>query len=105
MSRKSNWSLTNTQFCIRSAAIACSLLAGSRLLAANGTNTWTGNSSAFWNNAGNWTGANTPPISGDTLSFGAAGPSGTSLTDDLANNTVLQNILFVTNSAAYSVSG
>ncbi len=53
-----------------------------RALAANGTDTWVGNTSVNWGDA-NWIGANTIPISGDSLDFSAAGTSGLTLTDNL----------------------
>ena len=59
-------------------------LAGfTRLQAANGPDAWTGaGGSANWNTAGNWTGANTPPLAGDSLVFGTIGSIGASLTNN-----------------------
>ena len=52
-------------------------------MAANGADTWVGNTSSSSWSASNWSGTNNPPISGDSLVFGAAGSSGTSLIDNL----------------------
>ncbi len=41
---------------------------------------WVGNTSANWADLANWT---NPPATGDTLEFGAAGSSGTTLSDNL----------------------
>ena len=46
--------------------------------AASGADTWVGNTSVNWAD-GNWSGTNNPPISGDSLIFGAAGSSGLAL--------------------------
>ena len=64
-------------------AVALALLGRPANAATNGADTWVGNTSASWGTGGNWTGANAPPISGDSLIFGAAGSSGTTLTDNL----------------------
>ncbi|HET6249008.1 MAG TPA: autotransporter-associated beta strand repeat-containing protein [Tepidisphaeraceae bacterium] len=71
-------------------ALALAVAAGVSLLcarssqAANGDDTWLGNSSAFWSDGANWNPAtNAPPVSGDSLVFGPAGSSGVNLTDDL----------------------
>ncbi len=61
------------------------LLASHSAQAANGADTWTGES-ATWNTAGNWTGTNTPPISGDSFIFGAAGTGGLLLNNDLTSS-------------------
>jgi fibronectin-binding autotransporter adhesin len=52
---------------------------------AAGTDTWVGNTDANWNTAANWTtsGGSTPPGTGDSLIFGAAGSAGTSLNNDI----------------------
>ena len=47
------------------------------------TDTWTGNTDDTWNTAGNWSGTNLPPSSGDSLIFtSAAGNGGLDLNDD-----------------------
>ncbi len=43
--------------------------------------TWVGNTSALFD-AANWSGTNNPPLTADSLIFGAAGTAGTTLTDD-----------------------
>jgi len=72
--------------------------------AANGLDTWTGGSTPTnWNVAGNWTGANTPPIAGDTLAFG--GTTGLINTNNLAANTAFNGILFNPGAGAFSLFG
>jgi hypothetical protein len=54
------------------------------------TDAWVGNTDADWGTAGNWTfssGAG-PVASGDSLVFGAAGASGTSLNNNLSGLTI-----------------
>jgi autotransporter-associated beta strand protein len=46
--------------------------------------TWTGATNT-WNTVGNWSGTNTPPLSGDSLVFNAAGAGGLTLNNDLTN--------------------
>src|ERR1035437_9409618 len=62
-------------------AAALSTLSGH----AAGTDTWVGNTDANWNTAANWTtsGGSTPPGTGDSLIFGAAGSAGTALNNDM----------------------
>src|ERR1035437_7347449 len=60
--------------------------------AANGADTWVGNTSANFGGA-NWTGANNPPISLDSRVFGAAGTSGTNLNN---NRTALNSVAAIT---------
>jgi autotransporter-associated beta strand protein len=73
--------------------------------AANGTDTWVGNTSGNWADA-NWSGANNPPISGDVIEFGAAGTSGTALIDNLmtAATYSLSGINFDTGAAAFTIA-
>jgi fibronectin-binding autotransporter adhesin len=84
---------------IFSALVAVALSAVSVLAA--GTDTWVGNTSANWNTTGNWTtsGGSTPPANGDSLVFGAAGSSGTSLNNDISSLSVNK---FTFNSGASS---
>ena len=67
---------------VAAAAVAVAL-PGAAARAANGPDTWVGNTSALWSDGTNWSGTNTPPITGDSLVFGAAGTAGTTLKDDL----------------------
>jgi autotransporter-associated beta strand protein len=60
--------------------------------AANGADTWLGNTSINFGDA-NWTGVNNPPLSGDSWLFGVAGTSGTNLNNDL---TALNNVAGIT---------
>ena len=88
------------------AAISTVALLGSHAQAANGADTWTG-ASATWNTGGNWTGANTPPISGDSLVFGAAGAGGTTLTDNLTTGTstwTVAGITFNSGASAFTIT-
>lgn len=69
------------------------------------TETWTG-ATATWNSAGNWTGTNLPPISGDSLIFGAAGAGGTTLNNDLTSATfTIDGITFSSGASAYTIGG
>ena len=61
--------------------------------AANGVDTWVGNTSANLGDA-NWTGVNNPPLSGDSWVFGVAGSSGTNLTNNLAAGISVAGITF-----------
>jgi autotransporter-associated beta strand protein len=72
---------------------------------ANGTDTWVGNTSGNWADA-NWSGANNPPISGDVIEFGAAGTSGTALSDNLmtAATYSLSGINFDAGAAAFTIA-
>ena len=74
----------NRHFCRLLVATALVSGTGSLAFAANGADTWnTTPGSALWSASGNWaTGStNKPPISGDSLVFGAS--TVTTLTDDL----------------------
>ena len=62
-------------------AAALALTLGAR--AAN--DTWVGNISINWADS-NWTGGNNPPMASDFLFFGAAGPAGSILNNNLAVN-------------------
>jgi len=88
-------------------AIACLLsLSATPALAANGNDTWLGNTDKNWATAANWSPAvNAPPIGGDWLFFGAAGSSGTTLTNNLANGTSLNGITFNSGASSFSLVG
>ncbi len=66
--------------------------------------TWVGNTSANFSGL-NWTGANSPPVSGDTLVFGPAGTSGTALNADQAAGIHYVGITFNTNADEYTING
>jgi fibronectin-binding autotransporter adhesin len=69
------------------------------------TETWSG-ATATWNTAGNWTGTNLPPISGDSLIFGAAGAGGTSLNNDLTSAAfTIAGMTFSSGASAYTIGG
>ena len=68
------------------------------------TDTWLGKTDATWSTAANWTGANTPPISGDDLVFGAVGTQGSTLTDDLASFGV-NSLTFNSGAGAFVIGG
>jgi fibronectin-binding autotransporter adhesin len=75
--------------------------------AANGADTWTG-ASATWSTAGNWSAAsaNKPPISNDSLVFGAAGAGGTTLNNDLTNTSFnIAGITFNAGASAFTIGG
>jgi autotransporter-associated beta strand protein len=82
------------------AAAAVALLAAPRASAANGADTWVGNGSINFADA-NWTGANNPPISGDSWVFGAAGISGTTLNNNLSGFSVA-GITFNSGASAFT---
>ena len=73
---------------------------------AAGTDTWVGNADANWNTAGNWTtvGGSTPPASGDSLVFGAAGSSGATLNNNISSLTVT-NLTFNSGASAFTMGG
>ncbi|HZI33367.1 MAG TPA: hypothetical protein VFF11_13585, partial [Candidatus Binatia bacterium] len=75
------------------ALVAATLSTGSVL--ATGTDTWVGNTDVNWNTAANWTtvGGSTPPTNGDSLVFGAAGSSGTSLNNNISGLSVYNFII------------
>ena len=70
---------------------------------ATGNDTWMGNTSANWVDA-NWSGANNPPITGDSLFFGPAGASGTALNNN-SPATSFAGLTFNYSAAAYSITG
>ena len=63
--------------------LACATLLASHAAQADPI-TWTGATNT-WNTAGNWSGTNTPPLSGDSLVFNAPGAGGLTLNNDLTN--------------------
>ena len=66
--------------------------------------TWTGNSSVNWNDAGNWDGG-VVPASGDSLVFGAAGTSGTMLTNNFDGNAFsVSGITFTADAPSYTIA-
>jgi fibronectin-binding autotransporter adhesin len=67
---------------VLSGAVTAAALSALPQVALSATDTWVGNTSANWADL-NWTGDNNPPMSGDSLVFGTAGSSGTTLTDNL----------------------
>ena len=92
---------------ILAAAAAVILGAGQRsLFAANGNDTWVGNTSTAWSLAGNWTAGsvNKPPISGDTLIFGAAGTAGTTLNNDTTAGNGFA-LTFSAGASAFTIGG
>ncbi len=66
------------------ALIFAALLASGRIDAGAAVISWTGATNAFLT-PGNWSGNNTPPISGDSLVFGGAGAGGLLLNNNLTN--------------------
>ena len=72
--------------------------------AANGADTWVGNSSANFSGS-NWTGVNNPPLTGDSWVFGAAGTSGTTLNNDLAAGVSVAGITFNSGASVFTING
>ncbi len=71
--------------------------------AATGIDFWVGNTSVNWGDA-NWSGANNPPIAGDSLSFGPAGSAGTALNNNSAA-TSFAGLTFNNTAAGYTIAG
>ncbi|HZZ26975.1 MAG TPA: autotransporter-associated beta strand repeat-containing protein [Pirellulales bacterium] len=69
--------------------------------------TWLGNDpTAIWSDGANWTGGNSPPLSGDSLVFGGAGSNGTTLTDDLTSSAFqITGITFNAGGSAFIING
>jgi autotransporter-associated beta strand protein len=83
-------------------SIAIAALLASQLVQA-ATETWTGATNT-WNTSGNWSGTNLPPISGDSLIFGAAGAGGLNLNNDLTSGSFsLLGITFNAGAPAYVI--
>ena len=74
------------------------------LFAANGADTWVGNTSALFS-GGNWTGVNNPPLSGDSLVFGVAGTQGAALTADQTAGISYAGITFNSGASAFTIGG
>ena len=67
--------------------------------------TWVGNTDANWQTAGNWYGGVAPATSGDSLVFGAAGSSGTTLTNNFdAGVLSVSGITFTADAPSYTIS-
>lgn len=65
--------------------------------------TWVGGTN-LWDTAGNWSGTNTPPQSGDSLVFGAAGAGGLNLNNDYTTSAFnLAGITFNVGAAAFVI--
>ena len=60
-------------------------------------------SNALWSNAANWSGVNTPPVSGDTLTFGTSSVS--TLNNDLTNSAFVVKTMTFFGATAYTISG
>jgi autotransporter-associated beta strand protein len=73
---------------------------------AAGTDTWIGNTDANWNTAANWTtsGGSTPPANGDSLVFGAAGSSGSSLNNNISDLSV-NKLTFNSGASSFTFGG
>ncbi len=73
---------------------------------AAGTDTWQGNTDVNWTTAGNWitSGGSTPPASGDSLVFGAAGSSGLSLNNNISGLSV-NKLTFNSGASSFTVGG
>jgi fibronectin-binding autotransporter adhesin len=79
---------------------AATIVAASSAITANAA-TWSGASTANFNNAGNW---DTLPLTGDSLVFNAAGASGTTLNNDFTGFT-FGTITFGAAAPAYTIGG
>lgn len=67
--------------------------------------TWTG-ATTTWNTAGNWSGTNLPPVTGDSLVFGTAGAGGTALNNDLTSAAfTVAGITFNASASAFIIGG
>ena len=87
------------------ALFAVTLFTGGNAQAANGPDTWTGVTNT-WNTLGNWTtgSANKPPISGDSLIFGAAGVGGLDLNNNLTSSSFnIAGITFNSGAGAFVI--
>ena len=90
---------------VSAAILALFALFGFNPQALAATDTWVGNTSASWN-ASNWSGTNNPPLTGDSLVFGAAGTSGLTLTDNLMTPSTfaLGGITFSSGASAFVIN-
>src|SRR5438045_1872619 len=75
--------------------------AGLASVALAATDTWTGNGSANWSDAGSWTGGNPTPQAGDLLVF--AGTNQLSPNDDLSAGLQINGITFSAGAGAFNV--
>ena len=84
----------------------CAFLVGCVKVYAASTDTWGGGTDANWNTAANWTtsGGSTPPANGDSLVFGAAGSSGTSLNNDITSLSV-NKLTFNSGASSFTFGG
>jgi len=74
--------------------------------AAVGKDTWTGGAgTAVWADAANWTGANTPPTTGDTPVFGAVGAGGATLNNNLPSLTSFLGLTFNSGAPSFILNG
>jgi hypothetical protein len=78
------------------------LLSASALDNTPAADTWTGNSSTQWNAAGNWTGGNAPPNSGDALIFDG---SNTTSNNNFTTTYIVNSITFNSTAGAFSITG
>src|SRR5438132_9370422 len=75
------------------------------------TDTWTGASGTTWNTAGNWTGGNAPPVSGDVLVFDGSTNTANSnnftygFTGSTYNGMTFNGITFAPTAASFTLSG
>lgn len=81
-------------------ALAVLSLRGSTAQAA--VRTWNGNTDANLATVANWSGA---VVAGDSMTFGAAGSSGTTLNNDLATGLSIAGLTFNAGSPAYTIGG
>jgi len=88
-------------------SICLLVLAGaSSLKAGSGNDTWTGAAGDNnWSTGGNWTGANTPPVAGDTLAFGLQGAGSLTLNNNLTIATSFQGLTFNATAPAFVLNG
>ena len=77
------------------------ILAAPRASAQNGPDTWVGNTSANLADP-NWTGANNPPINGDSWMFGAAGGAGAVLNNTFSSGIFVSGITFNSGASAFT---
>ncbi|HEX9046663.1 MAG TPA: autotransporter-associated beta strand repeat-containing protein, partial [Verrucomicrobiae bacterium] len=84
--------------------VTASILFCAPLVLLAGNDTWTGaGADANWNTAGNWTGANTPPVAGDSLFFD--GVLNTAAVNNIAANTAFSAVTFNATAGAFTLSG
>ncbi len=93
---------------LASSIIGLLLLVGAHIAqAATGTDTWTGAAgTANWSDALNWSGVNTPPLAGDTPTFGTVGGGGAILNMNLTSpNTNFLGLTFNANAPSFVLTG